>query len=142
MIVRKSQISQLIKKEKEKERRLCQREYDERIRNIKKQLQDQHARELKENRRHYRSQIKKLETEREQLRKEIDSHYALYQQIRRREKTLDQISAEIEFVLDTMTVRVQESIQPFLRTRSKMESTKRLSDKKHDKVESIFRAVK
>ncbi|PKL41130.1 MAG: hypothetical protein CVV44_00395 [Spirochaetae bacterium HGW-Spirochaetae-1] len=142
MFVRKSKIAQLIKKERQKERRLCLKEYDEKIRRMKRDLNEEHSREVKEIRREFREQLKSVEQDNSKLRQEMDRHYSTYQKVRQREEYLDQLSAEIESVVGTMIIRVQESIQPFYRTRAKIESTKRKSDKRNEKVENIFRAIK
>jgi len=142
MFVRKSKIAQLIKKERQKERRVCLKEYDEKIRRMKRDLNEEHSREVKEIRRELREQLKAVELDNTKLRQEIDRHYSTYQKVRQREEYLDQLSAEIESVVGTMIIRVQESIQPFYRTRAKIESTKRKSDKRNEKVENIFRAIK
>jgi len=142
MLVRKSKISQLIKKERQKERSICQKENDLIIINQKKELTEEHASILRETKKKFRQQLNEKERENLRLKKEIDKNYSLYQDIRQKEKHIDGLSDEIEDVVDAMVVRVQESLQPFYRTRSKIESSKRRSDRKNEKVESIFRAIK
>jgi len=142
MIVRKSRISQLIKKERTRERRLCQKETNTRLQDLKEQLVDQYTLEMRAMRKEYRQQVKNLEKENHTLKRELDRNFAVYQRVRRREEYLEQLSSEFEDIVDVMNVKVQESLQPFLRTRAKIENTKRKSDKKHEKVESIFRAIK
>lgn len=142
MIVRKSRISQLIKKERTRERKLCQKETNMRLQDLKEQLVDQYTLEMRAMRKEYRQQVKNLEKENHTLKRELDRNFAVYQRVRSREEYLEQLSSEFEDIVDVMNVRVQESIQPFLRTRAKIENTKRKSDKKHEKVESIFRAIK
>ena len=142
MIVRKSRISQLIKKERTRERKLCQKETNMRLQDLKEQLVDQYTLEMRAMRKEYRQQVKNLEKENHTLKRELDRNFAVYQRVRRREEYLEQLSSEFEDIVDVMNVKVQESLQPFLRTRAKIENTKRKSDKKHEKVESIFRAIK
>ncbi len=142
MLVRKTQISKLLKKEKQKERKVCQKESELRIMTIKKQMADEFSKEIRSLKRKFGMQVKSLEKENDKLKKEMLSNYALYQTIRRREEALEQLSSEIEEVMNTMTVKIQESLQPFYRTRAKIESTKRKSDRKHEKTENILRAVK
>ncbi len=142
MIVRKSKISQLIKKERQKERKLCQRESDERIRDLKQQITDKYTEEIRSIRLEYRREVKTLEKENQTLKREIDRNFSIYQKVRRREEHLEQLSSEFEDIVDVMNIKVQESLQPFYRTRAKIENSKRRSDKKHEKVESIFRAMK
>ncbi len=76
------------------------------------------------------------------MKEEIDRNYATYQAIRKREVELYQLSAEIETVVETMVIKVQESLQPFYRTRAKIETVKRKSGSRHEKVESIFRSAR
>ena len=142
MFVRKSKISQLIKKERQKERRMCLKEYDEKLRRLKRDLSDEYSREKREMQRDFKDQMKALEVENLKLRNEIDRHYTTYQRVRQREEHLDQLSAEIESVVGTMIIRVQESLQPLYRTRAKIETTKRKSDKRNETVENLFRAIK
>jgi len=142
MIVRKSRISQLIKKERTRERKLCQKETNMRLQDLKEQLVDQYTLEMRAMRKEYRQQVKNLEKENHTLKRELDRNFAVYQRVRSREEHLEQLSSEFEDIVDVMNVRVQESLQPFYRTRAKIENTKRKSDKKHEKVESIFRAIK
>jgi hypothetical protein len=47
MFVRKSKISQLVKKERQKERRLCQKENDRRLNETVKMLKQQHDSEVR-----------------------------------------------------------------------------------------------
>ncbi|OHD63912.1 MAG: hypothetical protein A2176_09095 [Spirochaetes bacterium RBG_13_51_14] len=142
MLIRKSKISNIIKKEKEKERRLCQKEHDLRIRELNNNFEEKLAHEVRELKKDFRIQIKSFERENERLRREIDMHYVMYKKLRQREEYLDHLSSEIEDVIDTMTIKFQETLQPFYRAKAKIEITKRKSDKKHEKVESIFRAMK
>lgn len=142
MIVRKSRISQLIKKERQRERRACQKEHEARLREVKQDITNRFTEEIRTIRQEYRREIKTLEKENENLKRELDKNYAVYQKVRRREEHLEQLSAEFEDIVDVMNVKVQESLQPFYRTRAKIEHTRRKSDKKHEKVESIFRAIK
>ena len=142
MLVRKSKISQLIKKERRKERHICQRESFMRLQETKQRLSEEHAAEMKQARQEFKKQLKLMEKENSRLRREIDRHYATFQSVRKREAQLDELSHEIEGVIETMNIRVQESLQPFYRTRNKIESTKRKADRGNEKVESIFRAIK
>lgn len=142
MLIRKSKISNIIKKEKEKERRLCQKEHDLRIRELNNNFEEKLAHEVRELKKDFRIQIKSFERENERLRREIDMHYVMYKKLRQREEYLDHLSSEIEDVIDTMTIKFQETLQPFYRAKAKIEITKRKSDKKHEKVESIFRVMK
>ena len=142
MFVRKNKIAQLLKKEKQKERRLCQKENDQRFNETIKMLKQQHDSEMRELKQSLTQQLKGQERENKRLKEEIDRNYATYQLIRKREAELYQLSAEIETVVDTMVIKVQESLQPFYRTRAKIESVKRRSGNRHEKVESIFRSAK
>src|SRR4030042_270545 len=138
MLIRKSKISNIIKKEKEKERRLCQKEHDLRIRELNNNFEEKLAHEVRELKKDFRIQIKSFERENERLRREIDMHYVMYKKLRQREEYLDHLSSEIEDVIDTMTIKFQETLQPFYRAKAKIEITKRKSDKKHEKEERIF----
>jgi hypothetical protein len=141
MFVRKSKISHLIKKEKAKERDKCRTIAEAELKETLKQLKKEYNQQMKELTKNHKSELKEKEKEVSQLKQEIEKNYYKYQQLRRREKELDNLSADLENMLNSMGIKIQESIQPFYRTRAKIETTKRSSDKKHTKVQSIFRAV-
>jgi hypothetical protein len=142
MLVRKSRISHLILKEKSRERRRCEQQSQELIARIKEKSRADREKLEKE----FQSELKRLEQEKNReirsLKRELERNYALYQEIRKREMHLNDLTGEIENVVELMVVKVQESLQPFYRTRSKIETIKRQSDRRHEKVESILTAVK
>jgi exonuclease VII large subunit len=142
MFVRKSSISNLIKKEKQKVRSFCDKYYGKKMESLKKELNEKHDRILKRTISESKDIIESKEREIKRLQQELDRNYYKYMELRQREKNIDKLSDEIDEVVNDMVVKVQESIQPFYRTRAKVVTTKKRSDKKHDKVESIFRAAK
>ncbi len=109
---------------------------------LKKELNEKHDRILKRTISESKEIIESKEREIKRLQQELDRNYYKYMELRQREKHIDQLSDEIDEVVNDMVVKVQESIQPFYRTRAKVITTKKRSDKKHTKVESIFRAAK
>ncbi len=142
MFVRKSSISNLIKKEKQKVKNFCDKYYGKKMESLKKELNEKHDRILKRTISESKEIIESKEREIKRLQQELDRNYYKYMELRQREKHIDQLSDEIDEVVNDMVVKVQESIQPFYRTRAKVITTKKRSDKKHTKVESIFRAAK
>ncbi len=142
MFVRKSKISHLIKKEKQKVRTFCDKYYGKKMESLKKELNEKHDRILKRTISESKEIIECKEREIKRLQQELDRNYREYMELRQREKHIDKLSDEIDEVVNDMVLKVQESIQPFYRTRAKVVTTKKRSDKKHDKVESIFRAAK
>lgn len=89
----------------------------------------------------HKKTVLELGNEIRRLKSEIDRNYSTYMDIRIREKAIKQLTAEMEAEVNRMVTKIHESIQPFYRTMSKVESTGRKSDKKHDKVERIFHVV-
>lgn len=142
MLVRKSKIAGIIKKERQKERNACERSCALRIKKLEKKLQEEHKKNIDNIEYDFKQALVLKEKEIKTLKKEIESNHLLYREVRKREKHIEDITFEVEDIVDTMVIKVQESLQPFYRARSKVESAMRKSDKNHDKVESIFRAVK
>ncbi|HOO71392.1 MAG TPA: hypothetical protein PK926_06490 [Spirochaetota bacterium] len=142
MFVRKSQISHLIRKEKNRERKKCEIESLEKIKKIRNAVETEKKKMEQELRGELNHAIQEKDREIKILKREIERNYLLYQDIRKREMFLNELTAEIENVVELMVVKVQESLQPFYRTRAKIDSIKRKSDRKHEKVENILTAVK
>ena len=142
MLVRKSKIAGIIKKERQKERISCEKTTALQIKKLEKKLFDEHKKNIETIEGEFKQAILQKEKEIKILKKEIESNHQLYREVRKREKHLEDLTFEVEDIVDTMVIKVQESLQPFYRARSKVETAMRKSDKNHDKVESIFRAVK
>ncbi len=142
MIILKSRISGAIGKEKDKIRRDCERTHRKKVASLRKNLSSDYARAVKNLKNEYEEIIEEKDLEIQKLQKVIERNSRRYQQIRQREKYLDDLSFEIEDVVDSMVVRVQESLQPFYRTRAKVQTSKKYSDKGHDKVKSILAVSK
>ena len=141
MFVRKSKITQLLKKEKERERLRCEKESARQIRTLKSELDNKHSLIVKELKTEHKKNVLELNNEIRILKDEINRNHSTYMDIRMREKGLNELTAEMETEINRMLTRIHESIQPFYRTMSKVESTGRKSDKKHDKVERKFSVV-
>ncbi len=142
MFIRKSQIANVIKNERQKEHETCEKSYKSQIQRLQKELFEQHKKSLAAMTQEHQNILLQKDKEIKKLRKEIESSETTYREIRRREKHLEDITFEVEDIVDQMVIKVQESLQPFYRTRAKVEAIGRKSDKTHDKVESIFRVVK
>ncbi len=141
MFIRKSHISQLIKKERAHERKQVSREYEKKIRELKREMHEDQTRTVNELKDERSRELRKRDREIKKLKSEIQHHYATYQDVLKRERYLDELSGEMEEIMEKMLVSVNESVQPFYRTRSKVEAMKSRSAKKHDKVENIFRVA-
>jgi predicted RNase H-like nuclease (RuvC/YqgF family) len=142
MFVKKSKISNVIKKEKQKVRTFCDKYYGKKLESLKKDLNEKHQKVLARTISESKEIIENKEREIKRLQQELDRNYQKYMELRQREKHIDKLSDEIDEVVNDMVIKVQESIQPFYRTRAKVITTKKRSDRKHDKVESIFRAAR
>jgi len=142
MYIRKSMISKLILKEKQKVKISCEKQASIKIKKLQTQIITEYEDRIKELSEINYLLIKKKDREIKKLNKEIEQNRNHYISVRQRENSVDELSDEIEYVVNNMVLKVQETLQPFYRTRAKIEATKRASDKKHNKVESIFRAAK
>ncbi len=142
MFIRKDKIQHTIENERMKERDLCARENSRRTSLLKKNLRDRHKREVEDLKKEYEQVIENLQYEIELLRREINSNHDMYQEIRRREDRLDELTSQIEGEVESMLIKVHESTQPFYRARAKVKSIKQNSNKKDHKVESLFRLIK
>lgn len=142
MFIRKSKISHLIKKERSKERSMCETKAAKELKKALANLEKKYSLEIKNISKDHKTEILNKNKEIVKLKSEINKHYTKYQEIRRRETELEMLTADFEDTLGAMGIKIHESIQPFFRNRAKIESAKRKSDKKHEKVQSIFRAAK
>ena len=138
MIILKSNINGILRKEKERTRKSCEQEYRKKMSVMKVHLESSYARTIRKIKNEYEEIIQDKEREIEKLRGVIERNYHRYQQVRQREKYLDSLSGEIENVIDIMVTRVQESVQPFYRTRAKISATKKLSDKSNDNMNKVL----
>jgi len=138
MLVFKHQINGIISKEKDKVRKNCEKDYNRKVKSLRKDLHTDYERSLKNLKNEYEDIIDEKEREIAKLQRLIDRNHKRYQEIRQREKHLDDLSYEIEDVVDNMVVKVQQSLQPFYRTRAKVITSKKYSDKGHAKVKSIL----
>ena len=142
MFIRKKSISKLIRKERSKERAMCEKASLKKLQNQKNELTAHYESiikgmrvELEKNKKQSKKEIKKLNNE-------IQKNRNRYNKIRLRENSIDDLTKEVEIAVSNMVMKVQESVQPFYRMRAKVEATKRVSDKKHPQVETLFRAIK
>ncbi|PKL15982.1 MAG: hypothetical protein CVV49_18600 [Spirochaetae bacterium HGW-Spirochaetae-5] len=138
MIIFKSSISRVIRREREKVRKSCEAEYAKKIKSLKRDLEKSNSKKLNIMKSEYVAIIEEKDREIEKLISAIDTNYKRYIQVRRREKQLDNLSNEIEDVIENMVTKVHESVQPFYRTRAKVLATKKISDKNHDGVKNIL----
>ncbi|MBN1499477.1 MAG: hypothetical protein JW982_04955 [Spirochaetes bacterium] len=141
MFVRKTKLSSLIKKERTKERKLCKEQFSRDIKTCLSELKEDYEQKIKILKKDFNDELRKKDKEISVLKSEIANNHRDYQNLRQRETDLDNMSAELEQIIETMNIKIQESMQPFYRTRAILAGTKRKSDKKHSKVETIFRAV-
>ena len=142
MFIRKTQVSNYVKKEKLKQKEVCERKNTLMLKTQKDSLSAEHKKFVTDLQIDHKKILSEKDKEIKKLRREINKNYSKYQEIRKREKYLDQISNEVEDILDFVSIKMQESIQPFYRTRAKIDRANRKSNNNHEKVESIFKAVK
>lgn len=141
MYVRKNKISHLLKKEREKERQRCEKDTERQIKSLKSNLENKNSLIIKDLQAEHKKNVLELSIEIRRLKEEIEKNYSTYMEVRMREKKLQELSVEMEAEIAKMVTRVHESTQPFYRTMSKVESAKKKSDKKHEKVDRIFSVV-
>jgi len=141
MFIRKSKISSLIKKERTKERQACEKEYNSKITRMKGQIISGFKNKLKIQKNEYETLLAEKNKEIAYLKKEIEKNFDKYKELRLREKNIELLATEFEDVVENMLVKISESTQPFYRTRSKIEITKRKSDKMDRKIETVFRSI-
>jgi hypothetical protein len=138
MIIFKSSISRVIRREREKVRKSCEAEYLKKIKSLKRDMEKSTSKKIDILKSEYIGIIEEKDKEIEKLISAIDTNYKRYIQVRRREKQLDNLSNEIEDVIENMVTKVHESVQPFYRARAKVLATKKISDKNHDVVKNIL----
>jgi hypothetical protein len=131
MIILKSSINRIIRREKEKARKSCEAEYLKKIKSMKRNLENSHLKKINLMKSEYEETIRDKDREIEKLMSAMDTNYKRYLQVRQREKYLDSLSNEIEDVIENMVTRVNESVQPFYRARAKVLAIKKISDKNH-----------
>lgn len=138
MIILKKNISRAINKEKEKVKRECEKKQKMKIEALRIKLEKEHAAGINSIKSSYEETIEEKERELNRLRNILERNYRRYQQVRQREKYLDDLSYEIEGVVEKMIVGVQESLQPFYRTRAKVFTASKQSDKQHPKIKNLL----
>lgn len=138
MIIFKKNISRAINKEKEKVKKECEKQQEMKIEALRRKLEKDHADGIKSIKSSYEETIEEKERELNRLRNILERNYRRYQQVRQREKYLDDLSYEIENVVEKMVIGVQESLQPFYRTRAKVITTSKQSDKQHNKIKNLL----
>lgn len=141
MFVKKSQISSIIRKERQKEYDRCMNEKEKALRKMIAAMNQKNELEIQDLKKSYEDELKKKDLEIRSLRDEIARNHASYQEIRQREIQLDSLSASYEAVLNEMNIKIQETFQPFYRLRSKVQSVKRSSDRKDSRMQSVFEAM-
>ena len=142
MFIRKSKISDLIAKEKKRERIICEKEKTNILKKITREIEEKNRKTIEELKKNYDNIIIQKDNQIGLLRKEIDKHYFLYREIRKREEALDTVTSDVEDEVEKMLLKIHESIQPFYRTRAKIETIKRFSNRKNGKMENTFYIVK
>lgn len=142
MFIRKSRITALIKKERSRERVLCKKENEREIKKIRNEINNSCKQIIKELRLKYSKVIEEQNAEIRFLRNEIEKNYDTYTSIRLREKNLYDLHMEVESELTRMITKVHESMQPFYRAMSKIELTKKKSDRKHNKYDRLLSVAK
>ena len=138
MFILKKNISRTINKEKEKVKKVCEKEHKVKIEALRRKLEKDYVKGMNNIKSAYEETIEEKERELNKLRNVLERNYQRYQQIRQREKYLDDLSFEIEGVVEKMVIGVQESLQPFYRTRAKVLTTSKQSDKQHSKVKNLL----
>lgn len=138
MIILKSSINRILKREKEKIKKSCEIEFSRKMKTIKRDIEANHVKAIKNIKTEYDLIINQKNREIENLTSAIDTNYKRYLQVRQREKQLDNLSNEIEDVIESMVTKVHESVQPFYRTRAKVLTAKKISDKNHNVVKKIL----
>lgn len=142
MLILKSSISNIIKKERSKERNECESAHKAELKKTVSDLTRANDLNIKQIRKEHLVEIKNRDREIYALKNEMNKNHKAYQDLRRRETELDNLTSEFEELLELLTVKIHEAIQPYYRMRAKIQTVKRSSDKKNDKMETILRQVK
>ena len=142
MFVRKKKIAHLIKKERYKERMICKKESDQQIKSLKSDLVNKYEVAIKDLKSGHKKISQEQASQIRKLKNEMEKNYNLYLNVRLREKKLYDLYHEVEAELTKMITKVHESMQPFYRTMSKIEFTKKKSDKDHKKYERALSLVR
>jgi hypothetical protein len=142
MLIFKSSISSIIKKERAKERSECQNAHSLVLKKTVSDLTRSYELKMKQMTKDHLIEIKNKDREINALKNELNKNHNAYQELRRREKELDNLTSEFEEVLELLTVKVHEAIQPYYRMRAKIQAVKRSSDRKNEKTEGILRQIK
>ncbi len=142
MFIRKSRIKSIINKERARERILCSKENDKTIKKVRNEIDNKYKQLIKGLREKYNKIIEEQNAEIRLLKNEIEKNYNVYTNVRLREKHLYDLHMEVESELTRMITKVHESMQPFYRTMSKIELTKKKSDRKHNKYDRLLSVAK
>ncbi len=142
MIILKSKIAQVIKKERDRERNQCEKKHKLEMKKFQSETETKHSEEIKKLHQMYKKELKERDVEIRKLHNEIEKNYDLYKKLRLREKQLDTLSTELEDEINAMVVKMHESFQPFYRSMNKLEVVKRRSDNRHSNVDKKIRVVK
>jgi membrane-bound lytic murein transglycosylase len=140
-LLKKSSIGHIIRKERQKEYEKCKIENEKALKKMIAAMNQKTESEIHELKKDFSEQLEKKDLEIRTLRNEISKNHEFYEELRQREIQLNSLSADFETVIQEMNVKLQESMQPFHRIRSKINAAKRQSDKKDPKIQSIFEAM-
>jgi len=119
-------------------KKIARKEFLKQLRQEKFEIKEDYERKVKDLKNYYEQIITEKEKEGQKTKKQMYANRNAYKQIRKREIKLDILSQDIEDISEDMIIKVQESIQPFLRFLSKMDHVKRSSDKKDVKISKIL----
>ena len=141
MFILKNNISNIIKKERAKEKAIWIKIAKTELAEALKIQKHEYESKLRQLRQDSNLIIKDKDKEIAILKNELNQKYKDYQQLRLDQKQIGDLSAEFALTLEEMAIKIHESIQPFYRTRAKIETVKRKSDKDVMKNLKIFRKL-
>jgi hypothetical protein len=121
-----------------KERKQVEKEFKKKSRQRIAETKRHYIQMMSEQKKNYEQIITIKNKEIQNMKNKFRRRKNDYEMLRKREYELDMLTADFENIADAMSVRVQEAIQPLLRSRGKIHYIRRNSDKKDEKITKIF----
>lgn len=133
-----TRIQKAVSAGQRKERKQAEKEYKKKTRQRIAETKRHYIQMMSDQKKNYEQIITRKNKEIQNMKNKFRSKKNDYDMLRKREYELDLLTQDIENIADAMSVRVQEAIQPLLRSRGKIDYIRRNSDKKDEKITKIF----
>lgn len=133
-----NQVEESFANGKKKGEDKAKKKYQTLLEQEKKELKESYEYKLQKTKKEYQQNLIQKNHRIKKLIAQINDNRNSYAELRKRENDLDIMSQDIENITNSMTIRIQEAAQPFLKFMAKVENIKRVSDKKDQKISKIF----